>query len=645
MTQRGPVPAGDIPSNAYLDPSAIWPSGYVSTSDGNTGFASANSELGALVDNLLAHGEQGLNTLKGIASTWAPAGGNRDPADYATNLALRTGLKPTQPLDMADPDTLTKVAKAVIWNQIGRNPFGASQINQAVQERLAQHQALRAQPVQAVESGPAPAPAPALRPAPVGDWPISTSNPASGVPAPAAMAPYIAAGPAAERERGLPTGSVAGLLAGNTTTPGAVSSAGTVTPLQVLPSTARSMNMDPRFLATHPDAATQAGAAYLSQLYGTFGNLPDAYAAYNAGPSAAQEWIGAGRPSTGKGAGVASYVQRAMAAQQAAAGQGGGDWANVIPMTLTAAERGAGALLATPGDLARALSRTGPQAASIYARLGPGARNRATATDNMPIAALARKLPTSDEMTSDIVKAVGNSPYDATSAGGRIFQSGVSGAVSAGPFGLPGAIYGALSGAVSQGAQELGLPPWVQGAVGLGAPLLAGRVGAMAKQAGSLVSPSLENTLEDFWADESGGSRGGPKVPKGTGSGTAAAGPVDPDSVRLQPYGVGAGHHILAKRAFEGVEGYDLKQALAISNDELGRLNVIHTNITPKQQQLYMAFAKTGKPLTLEAMQSIETKALIQAGMDAKIADSIVKRAVAHMKDSGISAPIRTPWG
>lgn len=129
--------------------------------------------------------------------------------------------------------------------------------------------------------------------------------------------PYLNAAALAEKLRGLPPGSVQGILAGESTAPGVVSSAGAITPLQLLPSTLRDMRMDPRFVATHPDAATQAGAAYLSQQYQKFGNLPDAYAAYNAGPGGAQQWIDAGRPASFpvKNGDIGAYANRASAAQ------------------------------------------------------------------------------------------------------------------------------------------------------------------------------------------------------------------------------------------------------------------------------------------------------------------------------------------
>jgi soluble lytic murein transglycosylase-like protein len=68
--------------------------------------------------------------------------------------------------------------------------------------------------------------------------------------------------------------------------------------LQVLPSTARSLNLD----ADEPTSNVLAGARYLRQLIDRFDSLDLALAAYNAGPTAVEHAGGA--PSQG----VLSYV-------------------------------------------------------------------------------------------------------------------------------------------------------------------------------------------------------------------------------------------------------------------------------------------------------------------------------------------------
>jgi predicted phage-related endonuclease len=100
-----------------------------------------------------------------------------------------------------------------------------------------------------------------------------------------------------------------------------------------------------------------------------------------------------------------------------------------------------------------------------------------------------------------------------------------------------------------------------------------------------------------------------------------------------------------AKRAFEGAPGYDPKKALAIPNAELDKLGVRHANVTGAQKKLYQAFAETGQPLTWEAIAKIETEALVDAKMNLDIAKATVAKAIKALKDAGVAAPLRIPWG
>ncbi len=113
----------------------------------------------------------------------------------------------------------------------------------------------------------------------------------------------------------------------------------------------------------------------------------------------------------------------------------------------------------------------------------------------------------------------------------------------------------------------------------------------------------------------------------------------------LLPYEVGRGHHIPAKKAFEGARGYNAKTALAIPNDELARLDVVHSTVTGGQQTLYREFAKTGEQLTWDSMERIETEALVRAGMNPRMARATVKRAIDDLKKAGVSGPTRIPCG
>lgn len=99
----------------------------------------------------------------------------------------------------------------------------------------------------------------------------------------------------------------------------------------------------------------------------------------------------------------------------------------------------------------------------------------------------------------------------------------------------------------------------------------------------------------------------------------------------------------MAKKAFEGVPGYDKDLAVTISQDQLNQLGVKHSTITGQQNKLYTAFAKSGQTLTLEAMKDIEIEALINAGVPADYAKRAVGEAYVQLKNSGVN-PVRIPW-
>ena len=116
-------------------------------------------------------------------------------------------------------------------------------------------------------------------------------------------------------------------------------------------------------------------------------------------------------------------------------------------------------------------------------------------------------------------------------------------------------------------------------------------------------------------------------------------------AAKLEPYNQGGGHHVPAKRAFEGAPGYDPQKALAIPNSELQKLGIDHNKITGAQRVAYIAFAKTGKPLTWEVVAKIETDALIKCQMNAEMAQATVTKAIEALKANGVAAPVRIPWG
>ena len=117
-------------------------------------------------------------------------------------------------------------------------------------------------------------------------------------------------------------------------------------------------------------------------------------------------------------------------------------------------------------------------------------------------------------------------------------------------------------------------------------------------------------------------------------------------AAEMRPYGgPGGGHHVPAKSAFVGAAGYDATQALAIPNATLARLGVSHSAITGAQMTGYRAIAQSGEAITWEAIQSVETNALIRGGMSPTMARETVMKAIKALKNAGVAGPTRIPWG
>jgi len=134
-------------------------------------------------------------------------------------------------------------------------------------------------------------------------------------------------------------------------------------------------------------------------------------------------------------------------------------------------------------------------------------------------------------------------------------------------------------------------------------------------------------------------------TPEAPSEGAPAADSSEGAPAQLQPYEEEGGHHIPAKSAFRGAAGYDLNKALAIPNAELQRLGLSHTNITTAQMELYRSFAQTGSKLTWQAVENIETQALVRAGMNQNMARQTVQTAIRELQKAGVAGPTRIPWG
>ena len=84
--------------------------------------------LAVLVKNYMI--KHKLDTITGIISRWAPSNEN-DTTSYINSVAKKTGFKPNEKLTPT-PDTLIKLAKAIIHHENGIQPYHDELIKKAI---------------------------------------------------------------------------------------------------------------------------------------------------------------------------------------------------------------------------------------------------------------------------------------------------------------------------------------------------------------------------------------------------------------------------------------------------------------------------------------------------------------------------------
>jgi hypothetical protein len=104
------------------------------------------------------------------------------------------------------------------------------------------------------------------------------------------------------------------------------------------------------------------------------------------------------------------------------------------------------------------------------------------------------------------------------------------------------------------------------------------------------------------------------------------------------------GHHIHAKKAFEGHPNYDPKTGFSISNDLMNAYGVKHSTVTGVQQKLFNELAKSGRPNTMYEHSRIAVQALVEAGMPNDIARSLVAESVNSLRLMNVKNPMNIPW-
>jgi hypothetical protein len=110
-------------------------------------------------------------------------------------------------------------------------------------------------------------------------------------------------------------------------------------------------------------------------------------------------------------------------------------------------------------------------------------------------------------------------------------------------------------------------------------------------------------------------------------------------------YGRVLGHHVHAKRAFEGVAGYDRMKAFSVSDKTLAEFGVRHADVTVAQQRLFRVLDASGAPNTLTQHSRVAYQALVEAGVPTEAAKQLVVQSQAQLIRSGVTEPARIPWG
>lgn len=94
------------------NPGALMPGGKLAQ------YSTPQEGLAALDDNLTSYGKQGVNTVAGVISKWAPPNENNTQA-YIADVSQRLGMKPNQPIDLSNPYARHALSTAIMLHENG----------------------------------------------------------------------------------------------------------------------------------------------------------------------------------------------------------------------------------------------------------------------------------------------------------------------------------------------------------------------------------------------------------------------------------------------------------------------------------------------------------------------------------------------
>jgi hypothetical protein len=117
VTNRTAAATGEMPAPLRNNnPGAMMPGGRLAQ------YPDMQTGLQAMDANLASYGKQGVNTLTGVISKWAPPNENNTQA-YIQDVAQRLGIKPTQPIDLSNPAVRQLISTGIMLHENGPGAF------------------------------------------------------------------------------------------------------------------------------------------------------------------------------------------------------------------------------------------------------------------------------------------------------------------------------------------------------------------------------------------------------------------------------------------------------------------------------------------------------------------------------------------
>lgn len=104
-------------------------------SDGFVRFVNDEDGLAAQARQLMLYGDRGNNTLNGIIHTYAPATENAT-RPYIDDVSHKTGYKPTDRLNLHDPEVLQRLMSAMISHENGTQPYSREQLSAGINDAI-----------------------------------------------------------------------------------------------------------------------------------------------------------------------------------------------------------------------------------------------------------------------------------------------------------------------------------------------------------------------------------------------------------------------------------------------------------------------------------------------------------------------------